>query len=98
MVFIGLLVLGWLLAGRPTVAQPEPQETLSDTYGTASYAHHILKLPGPYYFMRGVFFGKSSTPEMKKVPTAQNPGAPIYSWPGAHCLIVGERGWEKERA
>jgi len=88
-VFVGLLVLAWLLAGRPDVSPPAPpKETISDNYGTASYCIQLLQMPGPYHFMQGVFFGKSSTPGLKNVPLAQNCGAPVYSWPESHTIII----------
>jgi type IV secretory pathway TraG/TraD family ATPase VirD4 len=56
------------------------------------FAPQITTLPidgdGPCVFS-GVFFGKSSAPELSGVSLSKNPGAPICSRPGYHCLIVG---------
>jgi len=75
-------------AARVIASRQKPQEP-SDTYGTASYADMALTVPNAMYLFQGVFFGKSSRPDAKKTPTAQNPGAPICSLPESHTLVLG---------
>jgi type IV secretion system protein VirD4 len=64
---------------------PEPEvEPLSNTYGSAEYrdATNRLSQEGEEVW-RGVFFGKSSHPQFPR-----DDGAPIFSKPENHTLIV----------
>ncbi|WP_312166633.1 type IV secretory system conjugative DNA transfer family protein [Phenylobacterium sp.] len=85
-VFIG--VPAWLLLRRRKPQSKEAPPPLSDNYGTARYADMRPDMPGFFYAVRGVFFGKSSAPELDKVPLDAQPGAPILSTPEHHTLIV----------
>jgi type IV secretion system protein VirD4 len=82
-----LAVPAWLLL-RPKKAPPKEGPPLSDNYGTARYADMRTMMPDFFYAVRGVFFGKSSAPELDKVPLQEQPGAPIVSTPEHHTLIV----------
>lgn len=87
---IGLALLGAIATGiikwmeyRP--ADPTPPATT--VHGSASWAEQIFAYP-KMHWMGGVFFGKSSTPELKDTPLEQDKGAPVYSYPENHTLIV----------
>ncbi len=67
-----------------TEAAPE----VSDNYGTARYADMRTGLADADAGFLGVFFGKSSSPDLKGIPLEQQPGAPILSTPEHHTLIV----------
>lgn len=63
----------------------------SGTYGTAGYAEPRWQIPDPMYIFTGVFFGKSSSPEISHSgPLANQQGAPICSTPERHALIIGQ--------
>jgi type IV secretory pathway TraG/TraD family ATPase VirD4 len=66
------------------------EPSLSDNYGTASYAPPIVNVPDDQHVFRGVFFGKSSAPERTKAPLEADPGAPVISEPERHTLIVAQ--------
>jgi type IV secretory pathway TraG/TraD family ATPase VirD4 len=78
----------WLLFRFGKAAPPKDLPPLSDNYGTASYAEMRPLMPNIHYGLKGVFFGKSSAPELEKVPLADQPGAPVLSTPEHHTLIV----------
>ncbi|MCF8709748.1 type IV secretory system conjugative DNA transfer family protein [Rhizorhapis sp. SPR117] len=78
----------WLLFRFGKAAPPKDLPPLSDNYGTASYAEMRPLMPNIHYALKGVFFGKSSAPELDKVPLAEQPGAPVLSTPEHHTLIV----------
>lgn len=83
----GLLkFIGWVWRGlryrRPAEDGMPP---LSGNYGSARYADFRTELPEGD---TGVFFGKSSHPDLKGVPPADQPGAPVFSKPENHTLIV----------
>jgi type IV secretion system protein VirD4 len=78
----------WRLLGFGRGAPPKDLPPLSDNYGTASYAEMRPLMPNIHYGLKGVFFGKSSAPELDKVPLAEQPGAPVLSTPEHHTLIV----------
>lgn len=84
-VFIG--IPAWLLL-RPKKVPSKETPPLSDNYGTARYADMRTMMPDFFYAVRGVFFGKSSAPELDKVPVQDQPGAPVLSTPEHHTLIV----------
>ena len=72
-------------------APPRPAEPdVSDNYGSATYARQITDVDDDLYAYRGVFFGKSSRPELAGVPLAEDPGAPLISAPERHTLIVAQ--------
>ncbi|MFA7440346.1 MAG: type IV secretory system conjugative DNA transfer family protein [Sphingomonadaceae bacterium] len=77
-------VLRVLAAGQ----KPRNPPPVSDNFGTARYAAVRTEMPHWSYAHQGVFFGKSSDPDMKAVPLAEQPGAPILSTPEHHTLIV----------
>lgn len=77
-------VLRVLAAGQKRRTPPP----VSDNFGTARYAAVRTEMPHWSYAHQGVFFGKSSDPDMKAVPLAEQPGAPILSTPEHHTLIV----------
>lgn len=78
----------WLLFRFGKAAPPKDLPPLSDNYGTASYAEMRPLMPNIHHGLKGVFFGKSSAPELDKVPLAEQPGAPVLSTPEHHTLIV----------
>jgi type IV secretory pathway TraG/TraD family ATPase VirD4 len=61
--------------------------TVSDIYGTAHYAPTQLDVVDDTCLARGLFFGKSSAPELTRLPL-EIPGAPVCSTPEHHTLIV----------
>lgn len=85
----GVAAVLWAIGSyrRPEAA---PVNTVSDTYGTADYAPRWTDMPNPLYPFRGVFFGKSSEPDVlaQGVPIDRDNGAPICSLPENHSLIV----------
>lgn len=78
----------WRLLGFGRGAPSKDLPPLSDNYGTASYADMRPLMPNIQYALKGVFFGKSSAPELDKTPLAEQPGAPVLSTPENHTLIV----------
>jgi type IV secretion system protein VirD4 len=87
-----VLYLGWRWSERDSKLKPPvPAVVVSDNFGTASYAHPTTMLEADTSLpavWTGVFFGKSSAPEMTNVPLAQHIGAPIVSHRENHTLIV----------
>lgn len=81
----GVAGLVWLFKGR---RRQRPEIPLSDNYGSARYAEVRTALADEYDGFRGVFFGKSSAPELSGVPIEQQAGAPVLSTPEHHTLIV----------
>ncbi len=83
-VLLGMVYFIWS-ALQP---RPHPETPLSDVHGSASWAAQITSFP-KYVWAAGVFFGKSSTPDIAKTnPVPQDPGAPVYSRMERHTLIV----------
>jgi len=85
-VFLGIILV---FGGRrkEEVGPPEPQ--VSDNYGTAAFAPQWNIVPNAYYPFKGVFFGKSSLPEIaERTELADDPGAPVCAFPEHHTLIV----------
>jgi len=81
-VFIGL-------SGRRKPDGPPPGPTVSDNYGTAAFAPQWNIVPNAFYPFKGVFFGKSSLPEIaERTDLAEDPGAPVCAFPEHHTLIV----------
>ena len=63
-------------------------QTVSNKFGSASYAHQITGLErGEEDVWQGVFFGRSSSPDF-----AHDEGAPICSRPGHHVLLAAKTG------
>lgn len=83
-----LWLLWWLSRFFRTGDQPKGLPPLSDNYGTASYADVRSQMPHFIYAVQGVFFGKSSAPELDQIPLAEQRGAPVLSTPEHHTLIV----------
>ena len=87
-----VLFLLWRWSERDAKRKPpSPMIVLSDNFGTAAYAHPTTMLEADKNLpavWTGVFFGKSSAPEMVNVPMAQHIGAPIVSRRENHTLIV----------
>jgi type IV secretory pathway TraG/TraD family ATPase VirD4 len=83
-----LWLLWWLSGFFRTGDQPKELPPLSDNYGTASYADVRTQMPHFIYAVQGVFFGKSSAPELDQIPLAEQRGAPVLSTPEHHTLIV----------
>lgn len=81
--FFALLVWSGLL--KSTKTQPPP---LTDNYGKADFEGLRKTLPRPDAFLRGVFFGKSSSPQYSQAPPLDLPYAPVFTEPEAHTLIV----------
>ena len=86
----GALALAWLTLRHTwrslwSDRQPPP---VSDTYGSARYADLRVQMPHEFHAHLGVFFGKSSTPELSAVPLNEQPGAPVCATPEHHTLIV----------
>lgn len=79
--------IGWKSSKPPyfSVPKPEPQ----DTYGTAEWEEPRGGLPDPTAPIAGVFFGKSSAPTPQHLgPFENHQGAPVFSTPENHTLIV----------
>lgn len=85
-VLVGVFGLIWLVKDKRR--KPKPKPALSDNYGSARYAEVRSSLADPYDGHRGVFFGKSSAPELSAIPIEQQAGAPVLSTPEHHTLIV----------
>lgn len=79
-----------LIFGGRRKAEPAPSgPPLSDNYGTAAFAPQWNIVPNAYYPFKGVFFGKSSLPEIaEQKELADDPGAPVCAFPEFHTLIV----------
>lgn len=87
--WLALPLVLWLLWWFLRVSSPPKQmPDLSDNYGTARYADLKTDMPNPFHVMRGVFLGKSSSPELNGKALDSWPGAPVCSMPEAHTLIV----------
>jgi len=82
-VVIGGLYLIGLLSRKP----PAPARGTSDVYGTAHYAPVQLDVLDDTCLAKGLFFGKSSAPQLVRLPL-DAPGAPVCSTPEHHTLIV----------
>ena len=78
---VGLYLLFRLLSRRT------PAKGVSDVYGTAHYAPRQVDLADETCLANGVFFGKSSAPDVGFWPL-NPPGAPVCSTPEHHTLIV----------
>ncbi|HEV2349284.1 MAG TPA: type IV secretory system conjugative DNA transfer family protein [Terriglobia bacterium] len=80
--FVGFYLLIRLLSKRTPA-----KGGVSDVYGTAHYASVLLDVVDDTCLASGVFFGKSSAPELARLPL-EAPGAPVCSTPEHHTLIV----------
>ncbi len=72
------------------VAPAPPLETVSNNFGSASYAGEQAFIDNPEGLGKGVFFGMSSDPDR-----FTGRGAPIFSKPENHTLIVAKTGTGK---
>jgi len=81
-VVVGLCLILWLSSKKTPAQRP-----VSDVYGTAHYAPTQLDVVDDACLSRGLFFGKSSAPELARLPL-DIPGAPVCSTPEHHTLIV----------
>jgi type IV secretory pathway TraG/TraD family ATPase VirD4 len=96
---VGFII--WKLAKDPgvfpevpvEVSEPPPpnikfDEPLSDNYGSASFSLQMVESAAS--ITNGVFFGKSSTPEVEGDPShwRYHRGAPVCSTKESHTLIV----------
>jgi type IV secretion system protein VirD4 len=79
---VGIFLL-WLIFRKG----PQASRPVSDIYGTAHYAPTQLDVVDDTCLARGVFFGKSSAPQLARLPL-ETPGAPVCSTPEHHTLIV----------
>lgn len=80
-VIVGIFLL-WLIFHKKPAAR-----RVSDIYGTAHYAPTQLDVADDACLARGLFFGKSSAPQLARLPL-EDPGAPVCSTPEHHTLIV----------
>lgn len=80
--------LSWFVSATRNRGEQRALPSLSDNYGTASYADVRSQMPHFIYAVQGVFFGKSSAPELDQIPLAEQRGAPVLSTPEHHTLIV----------
>ena len=80
----GLYLLGKLLQRRPTAPRP-----VSTVHGSAHYAPLREDVDDETCLTNGIFFGKSSTPDLKEAPLGV-PGAPVCTTPERHTLIVAQ--------
>jgi len=79
---IVVIFLLWLIFHKKPAAR-----RVSDIYGTAHYAPTQLDVADDACLARGLFFGKSSAPQLTRLPL-EDPGAPVCSKPEHHTLIV----------
>lgn len=89
--FIGVIALVgggivWLLI-RASRRAPTSARPVSTVHGTAHYAPTELSVLDDACLTKGLFFGKSSAPELVRLPL-DAPGAPVCSTPEHHTLIV----------
>jgi type IV secretion system protein VirD4 len=87
----GYVFFTWKYGG--TEHQPEPQPELPDlsgNYGTAQWAPQNTTIPTGMSDFGGVFFGKSSSPEVNNGALTVLPGSPVCSTPKRHTLIVAQ--------
>jgi len=80
-IYVVVLVL------RSVGSKPMPGRAVSDVHGTAHYAPTELSVLDDACLAKGVFFGKSSAPQLVRLPL-DAPGAPVCSTPEHHTLIV----------
>jgi type IV secretory pathway TraG/TraD family ATPase VirD4 len=90
--YLGTIVLIVIagIVGIYLLIRFSPKKTgraVSDIYGTAHYAPTQLDVVDDACLARGLFFGKSSAPELARLPL-EAPGAPVCSTPEHHTLIV----------
>src|ERR1035438_6029246 len=65
--FIAYIVLVWRFGGGKTPPEPGPElPPLSDNYGSADFAAQQTTMTGGLNDLGGVFFGKSSSPDMRR--------------------------------
>jgi type IV secretory pathway TraG/TraD family ATPase VirD4 len=81
----GIGAIYWLY--RVFRKRPPAPRRVSDVYGTAQYAPVELDVLDDASLARGLFLGKSSAPELIRLPL-EAPGAPVCSTPEHHTLIV----------
>lgn len=74
-----LLCVFYFFSQMETAKQEKP----STTFGSAQYAPQQVDIPGKYYAHQGVFLGASGHPD-----AGDKVGAPVYSTPEHHTLIV----------
>jgi type IV secretion system protein VirD4 len=88
---VGAFKLVFALAAERKAEQEAQKMTpppVTTTHGSASWEPQMHSLPEGIW-RRGVFLGKSSTPEIERMtPLERDPGAPVYSSPENHVLIV----------
>jgi type IV secretory pathway TraG/TraD family ATPase VirD4 len=85
--FLVLLVIAVIGGIYLLITQKPVVPPVSDVYGTAHYAPLETHVVDESCLARGLFFGKSSTPELATLPL-DAPGAPVCSTPEHHTLIV----------
>jgi type IV secretion system protein VirD4 len=80
---------GWKSSKKPYFSLPPPPP--QDTYGSAEWEEVHGGLPDQLAAFNGVFFGKSSAPIPAHLgPFEEHHGAPIFSTPENHTLIVAQ--------
>lgn len=82
--FLWRIYRGFIDWWRPVSNVPP----LTDNFGAASYFDTIGTMPTKTWLYRGIFLGKSSSPEYDRIPLDRQPGAPVCTTPENHTLIV----------
>lgn len=82
--YLVLKVLGSLF--KPIPRPPPPP--VSDNFGKAEFEPLRETLSRPDAFSRGVFLGKSASPQFTQTPPLDLPYAPAFTEPEAHTLVV----------
>lgn len=84
---VGAVGLFLLYVFRKKPAPVDPAPPLSENYGTATFAPLFVDVANVFDTRIGVFLGKSSAPQLRDRPI-DLPGAPIFTTPEHHTLIV----------
>jgi len=86
---IAAVLFFYFVGGARKQPAGPPPSLPSDNYGTASFAPQWNTIPNAFYPFKGVFFGKSSLPEIaEETELADDPGAPVCAFAEHHTLIV----------
>ncbi len=89
---IALVVLGvlWAIIQKSGERKPPPQPVPDTTYGSADWAEPVDGPPNEDYIFNGVFFGKSSRPELADVPLEEHLGGPVCGEKKTNTIICAQ--------